>query len=198
MDSYSMMRFGNPSDYKQLGDVFKLYDNNGKEGCLTGIYRPAQGETLVREEPQLYFEHLVAPQMARVVNLPEDFRFYGSEVTYEGEIEASQSGDYQFILYYAGYTSVTIGGETVVPERWRTAWNPNAYKFTVHLEAGERTPLKGAISSFCRKPLKEKISITIDADILKELREKAEADDRSLSQYINLVLKKHLEDRKEK
>ena len=43
------------------------------------------------------------------------------------------------------------------------------------------------------KPLKEKVSITIDADILKELREKSEEDDRSLSQYINLILKKHLE-----
>lgn len=43
------------------------------------------------------------------------------------------------------------------------------------------------------KPLKEKISITIDADILKDLREKAEKDDRSLSQYINIILKKHLE-----
>ena len=44
------------------------------------------------------------------------------------------------------------------------------------------------------KPLKEKISITIDNDILVKLREVAEADDRSLSQYINLVLKKHLEE----
>ena len=44
------------------------------------------------------------------------------------------------------------------------------------------------------KPLKDKISITIDSDILEKLREIAEADDRSLSQYINLVLKKHLED----
>ena len=43
------------------------------------------------------------------------------------------------------------------------------------------------------KPLKEKISITIDGDLLEKLREKAEADDRSLSQYINLILKKHLE-----
>ena len=48
------------------------------------------------------------------------------------------------------------------------------------------------------KPLKEKISITIDSDILEKVREIAEADDRSLSQYINVVLKKHLEDRKEK
>ena len=31
MDSYSMMRFGNPEDYKQLGEVFKLYDKNGKK-----------------------------------------------------------------------------------------------------------------------------------------------------------------------
>ena len=142
MDSYSMMRFGNPEDYKQLGEVFKLYDKNGKEGCLTGTYVPAYGETLVREEPKIYFEHLVAPEMARVVNLPEDFQFYGSNVSYEGAIEAPATGDYQFILYYAGYTTVTIGGETVVPERWRTAWNPNAFKFTVRLEAGEKTPVR--------------------------------------------------------
>ena len=44
------------------------------------------------------------------------------------------------------------------------------------------------------KPLKDKISITIDNDVLAKLREIAEEDDRSLSQYINLVLKKHLEE----
>lgn len=44
------------------------------------------------------------------------------------------------------------------------------------------------------KPLKEKISITIDNDILAKLKEKAEYDDRSLSQYINLVLKQHVKD----
>ncbi len=48
------------------------------------------------------------------------------------------------------------------------------------------------------KPLKQKISITIDSDILEKLKEKAEYDDRSLSQYINLVLKKHLEKEEEK
>jgi len=42
------------------------------------------------------------------------------------------------------------------------------------------------------KPLKEKISITIDSDILEELRKLAENDDRSLSQYINIVLKSHI------
>ncbi|MBE6233006.1 MAG: DUF5110 domain-containing protein [Bacteroidales bacterium] len=142
MDSYSMMRFGNPADYKQLGDVFRLYDARGKEGCLTGTYVPENGQTIVRDEPKLYFEYLIEPEMEKVVNLPEDFVFFNSNVTYEGCLEAAQTGDYQFILYYAGYTTVEVGGNTVVPERWRTAWNPNAYKFTVHLEAGVKTPIK--------------------------------------------------------
>ncbi|MDO4154461.1 MAG: toxin-antitoxin system protein [Candidatus Fimenecus sp.] len=43
------------------------------------------------------------------------------------------------------------------------------------------------------KPLKEKISITVDSDLLKTIRTLAEEDDRSLSQYINLILKKHVE-----
>ena len=42
------------------------------------------------------------------------------------------------------------------------------------------------------KPLKEKISITIDNDILSKLKNEAEKDDRSLSQYINLILKQHI------
>lgn len=44
------------------------------------------------------------------------------------------------------------------------------------------------------KPLKERISITIDSDLVAIIRQKAEEDDRSLSQYINLVLKKHIEE----
>lgn len=48
------------------------------------------------------------------------------------------------------------------------------------------------------KPLKEKISITIDNDILAKLKERAEYDDRSLSQYINIVLKQHIKEIEEK
>ena len=42
------------------------------------------------------------------------------------------------------------------------------------------------------KPLKEKISITIDSDLLEKIRTEAENDDRSLSQYIKIVLKQHI------
>ncbi len=47
------------------------------------------------------------------------------------------------------------------------------------------------------KPLKDKISITIDSDLLKELKIQAEKDDRSLSQFINLILRKYIESEKE-
>ena len=48
------------------------------------------------------------------------------------------------------------------------------------------------------KPLKDKISITIDSDLLEKLREIADEDCRPLSQYINLVLRKHVEELKNK
>ena len=42
------------------------------------------------------------------------------------------------------------------------------------------------------KPLKEKVSITLDSDVVKEIRNMAEADDRSFSQFINKVLKDYI------
>lgn len=39
------------------------------------------------------------------------------------------------------------------------------------------------------KPLKSKVSITLDEDIIQRIKELAEDDDRSFSQYINMVLK---------
>lgn len=42
------------------------------------------------------------------------------------------------------------------------------------------------------KPLKERISITIDSDLLEKLRKISDEDCRPLSQYINLVLRDHI------
>ncbi len=48
------------------------------------------------------------------------------------------------------------------------------------------------------KPLKEKISITIDGDLLEKLKIAAKEDDRPLSQYINVVLKEHIKKKEQK
>ncbi len=39
------------------------------------------------------------------------------------------------------------------------------------------------------KPLKDKVSITLDADIIQRIKELAEQNARSFSQYINMVLR---------
>mgnify|MGYP002731280108 CR=1 FL=1 len=42
------------------------------------------------------------------------------------------------------------------------------------------------------KPLKNKVSITLDEDLVERIKQLAENDDRSFSQYINLVLKDYV------
>ena len=142
-DSYSLCRFGNPRPYVQLGDVFDLRDKEGSEGALTGTYIPAEGETLVRREDSLYFEcNDRSAHLQRVVNLPGDFRFGGSNVTYEGELTAKAAGMHHFLLYYAGYVKVYLDDELVVPERWRAAWNPNSWKFDKEMSSGQQVRLR--------------------------------------------------------
>ena len=48
------------------------------------------------------------------------------------------------------------------------------------------------------KPMKRSISITLDDPVLERVKALAEREDRSLSSYINLVLKAHLEDLEKK
>ena len=105
-----------------------------------------------------------------IKNLPQGFNLDGARVVYEGFIEPMENGElrmencdnnggchhgargnhncqlsiinYQFILYYSGYVKVYMDGREVVPERWRTAWNPNSYKFTTQLTKGRKAQLR--------------------------------------------------------
>ena len=149
-DSYSYCRWGNPDDYLQLNRAFKLYDKDGKEGQLTGTYVDKNGKKIVRGEDSIYFEYAM-PETSEICNktdkggiqnLPKGFALNGSKVVYEGYVEAPTSSFYQFILYYAGYTKIYIDGKLVVPERWRTAWNPNSYKFETAIQKGKKTPIR--------------------------------------------------------
>ena len=135
-DNYSLTKFGDVRDYGELSQ-FRLFDENGTEGGLTASYVTSSGEVFVkRSESEIDYENLET-----ITKFPDGFPFGESSISWEGEIEAASPGEYEFKLYYAGYTSVYIGGEEVVPERWRTAWNPNTFKFRVTLEAGQRVPV---------------------------------------------------------
>ena len=127
-DAYSLSRWGSAQPYCQLGEIFDL--------DMTGTYRPKEGAPLVQKEDSLFYENEWA-----IRNLPS-VPLMGATVTYEGTITAHETGDYHFIQYYAGFQSTEVDGVEVMSRRWRPAWNPNSYKFTVHLEAGKPTPFK--------------------------------------------------------
>ncbi|KAA6330245.1 Alpha-xylosidase BoGH31A [termite gut metagenome] len=138
-DNYSWSKFGDSREYAQLNEVFRLYDNEGNEGGLTAKYEQGGGneEKVTRTESTIYYE-----DTKTVANLPASFPLSGANVTYEGEIEAKETGVHHFILRYAGYAKVYVNNELVMPEHWRVAWNPNSYKFAINLTAGKRIPLR--------------------------------------------------------
>ena len=47
------------------------------------------------------------------------------------------------------------------------------------------------------KPLKAKVSITLDSDIIEKLKSYAENDDRSFSQYVNLILREYIKSKED-
>ena len=141
-DNYSLSRFGNPLDYSQLNHVFTLHDKDGAVGALTGTYTAPGQETLIRREDSIYFENLKSAK-----NLPK-FNLANATVIYEGTITPHMTGEYRFSHYYSGYQKIYIDGKSVYTEDltnkgsneqeiWRTAWNPNARKFAINLEAGK-------------------------------------------------------------
>jgi len=137
-DNYSLSRFGDQRPYEQISQ-FALYNKEGKEGGLTATYVDnVQNENVftIRDESVIDYENLET-----IKNFPENFNFNNSRITWEGQLEAPQSGLYNFLLYYAGYTKIWINGE-LKAERWRTAWNPSVAKFQVHMKSGEKYDVK--------------------------------------------------------
>jgi alpha-D-xyloside xylohydrolase len=138
-DNYSLTKFGDHRDYSQM-DLFRLCDKNGQEGGLTATYYINSDTSKIfvqRKESSIDYETLTT-----IKNFPEKFPFNRSTITWTGDIEPEESGLYYFKLYYAGYTKLYLNGELVVPERWRTAWNPNTYKFSRNLEKGHKYAVK--------------------------------------------------------
>jgi len=138
-DNYSMTRFGDPRDYSNL-NLFTLFDNKGVEGGLTATYYDASDTTKIfveRKESSIDYENLTT-----IKNSPKAANLGRSKVVWNGQIAPKETGLFHFKLYYAGYVKLYINEELVVPERWRTAWNPNTYKFSKNMERGKRYSIR--------------------------------------------------------
>ncbi|MDR1527375.1 MAG: DUF5110 domain-containing protein [Dysgonamonadaceae bacterium] len=138
-DNYSLTKFGDLRDYGPLNQ-FTLYDKAGKEGALSVTYRtlvPQDSLLLEKRDSIINYDNLET-----IKALPQDFPLSNSTAVWEGEIQAHLPGIYRFILCYAGYVSLWLDDEPIVGERWRTAWNPNSYKFSARLEEGKRHKIR--------------------------------------------------------
>ena len=176
-DNYSLTRFGDPRPYANL-DQFNLFDKNGKEGGLTATYmvnKDPKNVFVERTENTIDYENIES-----ILNFPKDFPFDNASITWQGEIQPKESGLFHFILYYAGYTKVYLDDSLVVAERWRTAWNPNSYKFTANLKADSKHKLRiewmpdGGISYISLKALspvpdKEQNNLSFWSEMGKQL-----------------------------
>jgi alpha-D-xyloside xylohydrolase len=137
-DNYSFSRFGDPRPYGQINQ-FKLYNTAGKEGGLTATYIDNIEKNhvfMVRKESRIDYENLET-----IENFPEDFNFNHAKITWEGDIKPEETGIFNFLLYYAGYTKIWIDGVLKV-DKWRTSWNPSVAKFPCDMKVSQKYHLK--------------------------------------------------------
>ena len=139
--NYSLSRFGDPRPYANLNSAFKISDPEGQGEGLSATYlstnREGEEFKTVRSEQSVDYETLTT-----IRNFPERFPRGNASASWKGKLEPSETGTYRFRLHYAGYVKVFINNEEAVPERWRTAWNPNAYKFSFDMTKGEQYDLR--------------------------------------------------------
>lgn len=136
-DNYSYSKWGDVRPYSNI-DIFKLFDKTGKEGGLSAIYSNVKNnrQKVERIETSIDYENLET-----IKKFPKDFRLNNSNVSWNGSIEPKETGLYKFKLYYAGYVKIYLDNKLIVPQRWRTAWNPNNYKFSASLVEGKKYKL---------------------------------------------------------
>lgn len=137
-DNNSRTKFGDPADFEPLSQ-FKLLDAEGKSGGLTTEYF-SNGD---------FTESLIVQQESTIAhanleewdNYPEGFNKNQGSIRWEGQIEAAQTGVYNFRFYSSNYAKLWLNGEPVV-DSWRVNWMPWASIIPLDMKAGETVSIK--------------------------------------------------------
>jgi alpha-D-xyloside xylohydrolase len=136
-DNYSISRFGDPREYKNL-DCLKLSDKNGQPGGLTACYYDKGDHLFVeKKESNINYAHL-----ENMKDFPEGFKFdENSKVVWEGYMEPNTAGNHKFKIYVAGYWKIWVDGQ-LIKDKWRQVWNPWHDKFYVDMQPGQKKHIK--------------------------------------------------------
>jgi alpha-D-xyloside xylohydrolase len=136
-DNYSITRFGDPRNYKQI-NALKLFDADNTPGGLTATYYD-KGENIFVKKTDNFINYSTLDHQD---DFPEGFKMdQHSKIVWEGSIGSDIPGVHKFKLYVAGYWKVWIDGELII-DKWRQVWNPWHNKFYVDIKSGETRSLK--------------------------------------------------------
>lgn len=143
-DNLSRSRFGDLREFTSI-PAAQLFDKNGQPGGLTGSYFKGAG-----------FGELVTNQLDAAINIAPDELEKKSpnhcihpalppkgdvSVRWEGEVAATETGDYQFQTFSSSGIKLWIDGALVI-NHWRQGWLPWFDLAKAHFVAGTRHQLK--------------------------------------------------------
>jgi alpha-D-xyloside xylohydrolase len=134
-DNDSITHFGDPRVHQDLGKVFKLYDEEGREGGLTARYfgDSMYAYTMCRRLEQ-GCQYQFNPDKK---NAPEGFNFDKGSIRWEGFIEAKEDGVHKMRSFGSHYIKVTVD-DVVYVDKWRQNWMPWQNLFDLDLKKGEK------------------------------------------------------------
>ncbi|MCB0650028.1 MAG: DUF4968 domain-containing protein [Saprospiraceae bacterium] len=132
-DNYSITKFGDPRDYRQISDML-LFDAEGHPGGFTTTY--FQGEKIMKKqvENKIDFRFLETESYEQ---LPKE----ATKIVWEGAIAAEEEGLHKFLLYASSYFKLWVDGKLVM-DKWRQNWNPWSNPFEINIKNGEQHQVK--------------------------------------------------------
>jgi len=140
-DNTSITRFGNPRPWQQLSKSLILFNAHGQRGGLTARYYVHGKLVLERTERNIddqyltWHGHYPRSFPHALVKVPH------VKVVWTGQIEARTTGLHTFSLYGSDHQQLWIAGRQII-DAWRQNWNPWYRDFRLHLQAGQRVPIR--------------------------------------------------------
>ena len=134
-DNYSITRFGDPREYRELSSL-QLFDKNGVPGGLTATFLNPDGRSFTRTDSAIRYRYIDTYD-----SMPVEFSTDEGKVTWEGSFTSETGGTHKFMLYASNYYKLWVDDKLII-DRWRQVWNPWLDRFTVDIEPGIKHTLK--------------------------------------------------------
>ena len=139
-DNYSLTKVGDVRPLHPLS-ALQLFDKSGAAGWLTASYSNNKNKPeeviLQRAEADINMEFLGDSK----ISLPAEFKPATGVVAWEGRIGSELSGLHQLRFTFGGNLKVWLNGQVVL-DHWRKAWNPAPALIPVHLQKGQKVPIR--------------------------------------------------------